>query len=132
MSQPYQSYGYTTPQSAQTHAASSPEAAYQALSPHAQANQYSHLYNAEYAHLPAAKPTSGIFGAQAGSWFEFSNSGYLKGFLIGAGATLVLTNPTVQKSMVRGTVKIWSLLQGGVEEVKEQFQDIKAEMSEEK
>jgi len=67
-----------------------------------------------------------------GGWFEFSSSGYLKGFLIGAGATLVLTNPTVQKALVRGTVKVWSLLQGGVEEMKEQFRDVKAEMSEEK
>lgn len=66
-----------------------------------------------------------------GGWLEFSNAGYMKGLLIGAGATLVLTNPAVQKALVRGSVKLWSLVQGGVEEVKEQFQDIKAEMSQE-
>jgi hypothetical protein len=77
--------------------------------------------------IPPVAPDSGI-----GSWFQFSNSGYLKGFLLGAGVTLLLTNPTVQKTLVRGTVKLWSLAQGGVEEVKEQFRDIKAEMSQEK
>jgi hypothetical protein len=65
------------------------------------------------------------------SWFDFSNSSYLKGFLIGAGVTLLLTNPTTQKTLVRGAVRIWSFVQGGVEEVKEQFQDVKAEMSQE-
>ena len=66
------------------------------------------------------------------SWFDFSNACYLKGFLVGAGVTLLLTNPTTQKALVRGAVKIWSFVQGGVEEVKEQFQDVKAEMSQER
>jgi len=65
----------------------------------------------------------------AQSWFNFSNSGYLKGFVIGAGVALVLGNPTVQKSIVSGAVKCWSALQGGVEEVKEKVKDIKAEIS---
>ena len=66
------------------------------------------------------------------SWFEFSNSCYLKGFLIGAGAALLITNSSVQKSLVRGTVRVWSFFQGGVEEVKEQFRDVQAELSQEK
>jgi hypothetical protein len=53
----------------------------------------------------------------------------MRGFLLGAGVTLVLTNPRVKKAMLRGTVKLWSIVQGGVEEVKEQFQDVQAEMS---
>lgn len=73
--------------------------------------------------------------AQAGqpsgisTWYNFSDGSYLKGFLIGAGVTLLATNPTVQKTIVKGAVKVWSMLQGGVEEVKEQIQDVKAEMS---
>lgn len=63
------------------------------------------------------------------NWYNFSDGSYLKGFLVGAGVTLLVTNPTVQKSIVKGAVKIWSLFQGGVEEVKEQIQDVKAEMS---
>ena len=62
-------------------------------------------------------------------WFEFSNSRYLKGFLIGAGVTFLATNPGVQKAIVKGAVKLWSLVQGGVEEVKEQIHDIQAEIS---
>lgn len=78
---------------------------------------------------PAAVPatTTGF----AGGWLNFGNAGYLKGFAIGAAAALVLTNPTVQKALVTGAVKIWSAVQGGVEEVKEQIQDVKAEMSQE-
>jgi len=76
--------------------------------------------------VDAAQTPSGFI-----SWFEFSNSGYLKGFFVGAGATLLLTNPGVQKAMIRGGVKLWSLFQGGVEEVKEQVKDVKAEMSQE-
>jgi hypothetical protein len=63
------------------------------------------------------------------SWFNFRNSGYIKGFVVGAGLALVLTNPAVQKAMVSAGVRLWSTVQGGVEEVKEQIQDVKAEMS---
>jgi hypothetical protein len=63
------------------------------------------------------------------AWFDFRNPGYLKGLAIGAGAALVLANPTVQRAVVTGAVKIWSALQGGLEEVKEQIKDIKAETS---
>ena len=73
---------------------------------------------------PAPYSDTGI-----GSWFAFSNSSYLKGLLLGAGATLILTNSTVQKAMVRSAVKVWSFFQGGMEEVKEQFRDVQAEMS---
>ncbi len=65
------------------------------------------------------------------SWFAFSDSCYLKGLLVGAGVTLILTNSTVQKAMVRGAVKVWSFFQGSMEEVKEQFRDVQAEMSNE-
>lgn len=78
-----------------------------------------------YRTLPASVPEPGALE----SWFNFHNSGYLKGFVIGAGMALVLTNPTVQKALVAGAVKLWSTVQGGVEEVKEQIQDVKAEMS---
>ncbi len=70
---------------------------------------------------------SSAYGVQ--SWFDFRNSGYLKGFVVGAGLTLVLTNPAVQKAMVQAGVRLWSTVQGGMEEVKEQIHDVKAEMS---
>ncbi len=63
------------------------------------------------------------------SWFNFQNSGYLKGFAVGAGVALVLANPTVQRAIVSGAVKLWTTVQGGVEEIKEHVKDITAEIS---
>ena len=87
-------------------------------------DQYPAPYGQAENYAPAA--ASGIAG-----WFDFSNGAYLKGLLVGAGLTLILTNSTVQKTMIRTAVKTWSLVQGGVEEVKEQFRDVNAEMSQE-
>ena len=64
------------------------------------------------------------------SWFAFSESSYLKGFAIAAGVTLVATNPKVRESIVKGGVKAWQCIQGGMEELKEKVQDVRAEMSE--
>ncbi len=94
------------------------------------ASRYYH-YATESGYPQTGTNTYASSASPVGSWFDFSNSSYLKGFVLGAGVTLMLANPAVQKAMVRGTVKLWSLVQGGMEEVKEQFQDIKAEMSEE-
>ncbi len=91
---------------------------------HSQAVEPKHVNEDPALYKYGEVPAAGI-----NSWFDFSNSGYLKGLVLGAGATLLLTNPTVQKAVVRSTVKLWSFVQGGVEEVKEQFHDIKAEMS---
>lgn len=60
-------------------------------------------------------------------WFTFSDSRYLKGFLVGAGAAVILTNPVVQKTLLKGVVKLWSGVECGIEEVKEQIKDFKAE-----
>lgn len=63
------------------------------------------------------------------SWVNFSNSDYLKGLALGAGVALVASNPKVQQAVVSGAVKLWASVQGGFEEVKEQIQDVKAELS---
>jgi len=63
------------------------------------------------------------------NWFDFSNPSYMKGFIVAAGITLVAANPSVQQTLIKGVLKAWSFLQGGVEEIKEQIQDAKAEMS---
>jgi hypothetical protein len=56
------------------------------------------------------------------------NERFFKGLLIGAAAAYVLTNENVQRSAIKGAVKAWSLLQGGVEELKERFHDAEAEI----
>jgi hypothetical protein len=80
--------------------------------------------NPQQATIPAATPDSAVT-----SWFNFTNLDYLKGLALGAGVALVATNPTVQKAVVSGAVKAWAAVQGGVEELKEQVQDAKAELS---
>ncbi len=83
-----------------------------------------YAYNTAQHETAPIAPPNGI-----AAWYNFSDGSYLKGFLMGAGITLLVTNPTVQKGIVTGAVKLWSMVQGGVEEVKEQIQDVKAEMS---
>jgi len=56
------------------------------------------------------------------------NDRFFKGLLIGAAAAYLLTNESVQRTAIKGAVKAWSLLQGGVEELKERFHDAEAEI----
>lgn len=77
--------------------------------------------------IDSASGSPGGFFTRVG-WFNFSNGTYLKGLLIGAAAAFVLTNPTVQRTLIRGAVTAWSGLRGGMEEFKEHVQDVKAEM----
>ena len=83
--------------------------------------QYPHPAQSAYYPSPQTSWTQG--------WLAFNGSGYVKGLLLGAAATYLLTNPKVQKAVVKGAVALWTSVQGSVEEVKEQIQDIKAEMS---
>lgn len=66
-----------------------------------------------------------------GAWFNVTDPVYLKGLLLGAGVALVVANPKVQKALISGAVRLWAAVQGGVEEIKEQIQDVKAELSRE-
>lgn len=63
------------------------------------------------------------------SWFDYTNASYIKGLLVGAGAALLMTNPTVQTAVVKGAVAAWSAVVGGIEEIKERVRDAKAEKS---
>ena len=65
---------------------------------------------------------------QSSSFFDFTNDRFLKGLIIGAAATYILTNESVQRTAIKGAVKAWSMVQGGVEEMKERFQDAEAEL----
>jgi hypothetical protein len=62
------------------------------------------------------------------SFFNFRDERFLKGALVGAAATFLLTNDSVQKNAINSIVKVWSLFQGGLEEVKERFRDAEAEI----
>ena len=89
-------------------------------------------YGAYHSPPPGAMPTAAYPGAaqaqQSSPFFNFSNDRFLKGLLIGAAVTYLVTNESVQRTAIKGAVKAWSFLQGGVEEIKERFQDAEAEL----
>ncbi|MGX3012102.1 YtxH domain-containing protein [Helicobacter sp. 23-1044] len=67
---------------------------------------------------------------------SFLNSGnsqtdFLKGAFIGAVATFILTNKDAQKAIFKGFAKISSLFEMGIEEIKERYEDAKAEVDSE-
>lgn len=72
------------------------------------------------AYYPAQPPTRSLL--------SLPNDRFLKGLLIGAAVTYLVTNEQVQRTAIKGIVKTWSLLQGGIEEVKERFGDAAAEL----
>lgn len=63
-----------------------------------------------------------------GSFFNFRDERFVKGAITGAALTFLLTNDSVQKNTIKSVVKFWSMVQGGIEEIKERFQDAEAEI----
>lgn len=59
---------------------------------------------------------------------SLTGSEFLKGALIGAAAGFLLTNEKAQKTIFKTVAKGTQMLQMGVEEMKERFEDAKAEM----
>ncbi len=57
---------------------------------------------------------------------------FVKGALIGAGVTYLLTNENVQNGIMKMVAKGVGLFQTGVEEMKEKYEDAKAEIEAEK
>ncbi|WP_419657300.1 hypothetical protein [Desulfosarcina variabilis] len=114
--------GYTTPQQVANQQVANQQPAYQTVYD----GQAPYVRTPEAAirerSLVSTAPTSTI-----GSWFDYTNSSYLKGLLLGAGVTLLVTNPTVQNAVIKGSVAAWSAVVGGIEEVKERVRDARAE-----
>jgi len=61
----------------------------------------------------------------------FDTGDFVKGALIGAAVTYVMTNKNVQDALFKTVAKSSSLFQAGMEEVKERFEDAKAEVQSE-
>ncbi len=74
-------------------------------------------------HTPTSQQTQ-----TAQPFFNFANDRFLRGLLIGAAATYLLTNEEVQRTVIKGAVKVWTTVQGGLEEAKERFRDAEAEL----
>ena len=58
----------------------------------------------------------------------FNNGDFLKGALIGASVTFLLTNKTTKEAVFGGLSKGNELIQAGIEELKERVEDAKAQM----
>lgn len=86
------------------------------------------MYNSP--HQNVQQSVSSPLTQSLASWFDYRNNAYLKGLLVGVGATLIATNPAVQRAIVKGAVTVWGGIQSSVEEIKEQVEDIKAEIAE--
>ncbi|PIE65360.1 MAG: hypothetical protein CSA26_03285 [Desulfobacterales bacterium] len=56
------------------------------------------------------------------------DSQFWKGALIGAAVALLVTNESVQKGVVKTVSKLSAAAQSGIEEMKEKFEDAKAEV----
>ena len=62
------------------------------------------------------------------SFFQFDNDSFWKGILVGSLATLLLTNSTVKKGIMKTMIKASASVKGGIEELKEQLSDVEAEV----
>ncbi|MBE9551729.1 MAG: hypothetical protein IMF13_06735 [Proteobacteria bacterium] len=62
------------------------------------------------------------------SFFQLDNDSFWKGILVGSLATVLLTNSTVKKGIMKTVIKASASVKGGVEELKEQLADAEAEV----
>ena len=58
----------------------------------------------------------------------FSNGDFIKGALIGAAVTYLLTNKNAQKTIMKTASKGSEMFQAGMEELKERYEDARAQM----
>lgn len=58
---------------------------------------------------------------------DIKDSQFWKGALLGAAVILLVTNESVQKGVVKTVSKLTAAAQSGIEELKEKFEDAKAE-----
>ena len=94
------------------------------------ANQYQQQVQPQYTYqqpiqpLPAMAPVTSLnspFG------LDIKDSQFWKGALLGAAVILLVTNESVQKGVVKTVSKLTAAAQSGIEELKEKFEDAKAE-----
>lgn len=60
--------------------------------------------------------------------YDFNTNDLIKGALVGALATFLLTNETAQKAIFKVLAKGTQMMNLGVEELKERYEDVRAEL----
>lgn len=73
---------------------------------------------------PVASPATSLTSSLG---IDIKDSLFWKGALLGAAVALLATNESVQKGVVRSISKLTAAAQSGIEELKEKFEDAKAE-----
>ena len=63
---------------------------------------------------------------------NFNAAGFVKCLVLGGIAAYVLTNPKAQDCEYKAIIKVGELINAGIEELKERFEDVKAELDSQK
>ncbi|MBR8462197.1 YtxH domain-containing protein [Campylobacter sp. faydin G-24] len=63
---------------------------------------------------------------------NFNAAGFVKGLVLGGIVAYVLTNQKAQECVFKAIIKGGALINAGIEELKERFEDVKAELEEQK
>ena len=71
-------------------------------------------------------PNQNIQNPTTNQNWSLINGDFVKGVLIGAVATYILTNKNAQENIFKGFEKVKTLVTAGVEELKERMEDAKA------
>jgi hypothetical protein len=82
---------------------------------------YGHSQNAP-AVYNSPPPANTVLG------MNFRDRQFWKGAAIGGGLALLLTNDAVQRTLIRGVTSVFTAARAGVEEIREKFEDIQAEI----
>ena len=89
-------------------------------------NQNPYINQSINQNLNPLQNTSSVVNPTAQS--SFNNGDFIKGALIGALATYLLTNKNAQETIMKTVGKGSELFSAGIEELKERYEDTKAQM----
>ncbi|MSN95815.1 hypothetical protein F1B92_01165 [Campylobacter sp. FMV-PI01] len=91
-------------------------------------NPYIQQNQEKIQHNLSNSQNSGILGSLLPN--SFNSASFFQGAVIGAVGAYLLTNEKAQQTLFKSILKINQLIQAGSEEIKERFEDAKAELEE--
>lgn len=114
---------YVDPNTQQMYYQAQSQSQQNATDPAATAEPKMYAVPQNYAVQQPAPATSSTFLG-----LDIASATFWKGAIIGTGVALLVTNETVQKAVVKTVSKGMAAASAGVEELKEKFEDAKAEV----